>query len=327
MQIESWTGCYAARWTGLLSDEARQHPAKMALGLATRIAIEVKQMLDMKRQPLVLDPFGGIGSTGYVCSWNGMDSLSVELEPRWYQATVGHDCYPGSPCVSCAEDGGSKYSHRVIGTWERHFATWLACGCPLPKMVLGSSVDLVPFLEPGSVDAVISSPPYGAANSNPGKPKAGWYSSGLTTAHGAGGALSERYGGSQGQVASERMYKPDWESPRGFWVPVLKILQAVYDAMRPGGVAVCVTKDYVSKGERQPFSQWWVDACSRVGFSLERHVHAMLVRVEAGPGLFDEEVKVRKGGRKTALKRIHDRKLDQDDKRWIDHEDVLFLRK
>lgn len=45
-----------------------------------------------------------------------------------------------------------------------------------------------------------------------------------------------------------------------------------------GGMAIFVTKDYIKKGKRVPFSDRWLALCESVGFKLVCRHQAMLVK-------------------------------------------------
>ena len=111
----------------------------------------------------ILDPFGGIGSTGLLCSYRGLRSVSVELETKFYRLAVGYDCPgEGDVCPACEADNGEQWlwekkaPHHFEGNFERHRRAWASQGLPLPVMVQGDSRKLPEVL----ADAVVSSPPY-----------------------------------------------------------------------------------------------------------------------------------------------------------------------
>lgn len=127
-----WSGCYDDGWNGVIVPEAYAHPAKMARGLLKRI---IRRMLDegwVRRGDLVGDPFGGIGSTGILCSYAGLRSVSVELEPR-FVALAGKN-------------------------FALHDAKWKAYGDPLPVMLQGDSRCFAALV--GECGAVVTSPPF-----------------------------------------------------------------------------------------------------------------------------------------------------------------------
>ena len=78
-----WHGCYDDGWTGIIVPEAFAHPAKMAYGLTRRIFKHALSEGWIKPGDVVVDPFGGIGSTGIVGACLGLQVVCVELEPRF----------------------------------------------------------------------------------------------------------------------------------------------------------------------------------------------------------------------------------------------------
>jgi len=90
-----------------------------------------------------------------------------------------------------------------------------------------------------------------------------------------------------------------------------------------GGVAIFVTKDYVKKGQRVPFSDRWLALCESVGFILVCRHQAMLVehhgwQMTTGGGI--EEINTE---RKSFFRRLAEKKGSPR----IDHEDVLCFVK
>lgn len=63
-----------------------------------------------------------------------------------------------------------------------------------------------------------------------------------------------------------------------FWMASRQIVEQVYIALRPGGHAVWVCKDYVKNKERVPFSDQWRQLCEAVGFETVHEHHALLIR-------------------------------------------------
>ena len=65
-EINKWHGCYDDGWQGIIVPEAFSHPAKMACGLTRRIFKHALSEGWIKPGDVVVDPFGGIGSTGII---------------------------------------------------------------------------------------------------------------------------------------------------------------------------------------------------------------------------------------------------------------------
>ena len=76
----TWNGCYDDSWRGDITDESFAHPAKMARGLVTRIF----DYLNLPRGSVVVDPFGGGGTTGLIGAGRGLRCFASELEPKFH---------------------------------------------------------------------------------------------------------------------------------------------------------------------------------------------------------------------------------------------------
>jgi hypothetical protein len=85
------------------------------------------------------------------------------------------------------------------------------------------------------------------------------------------------YGASPGNLAlaSARPRRPGELSD--FDRDALLILGQCRRLLRPAGVAIWVTKDYVRDGRRVAFSDRWEALCDRAGFVCVQRVRAMLV--------------------------------------------------
>lgn len=338
-----WTGCYDRQWSGFLPEEAMRHPAKMAMNLVTRIFAHARDRGWILAGDDVVDPFGGVGTTALVGALEGYNVACCELEKRWADAATGYWCDgfganglvpPRSredacpDCRTMSEDFSFARPHRFAGTFDYLKLARTAFGrTGDATMICGDSRYLSVRFPPKHFRLLVSSPPYGSHNNRAGQPKAGWKHTRFLDNDAAIGDRDKRYGGSTGQIAAERFGPLDLAKPSGFWESALDVLKETHKVLAPGAVACWVVKDFVQAGRRQRFSDWWIEASESVGFALIERANAMLVNVVKEPLLFGGVEKVRKGGRKTALKRAHDKRLPEEDERWIDHEDVIFLRR
>ena len=66
-------------------DEDQKHPTPLQLEI-------IENCVDLWSNPgeLVLDPFSGIGSTGHVCKRMGRSYVGIELDARYFEASLGH---------------------------------------------------------------------------------------------------------------------------------------------------------------------------------------------------------------------------------------------
>ncbi len=125
-----WTDCYNDSWKDHIVPEAFSHPAKMAYGLLKRILDHCK---DEGWGGVIVDPFGGIGSTGILGAYDGYQVICCELEAKF---------------VSLAKQN-----------FELHRRGFEEFGCPYPVIIQGDSRKLCSVIEE-SVELIISSPPY-----------------------------------------------------------------------------------------------------------------------------------------------------------------------
>ena len=79
----------------------------------------------------VLDPFGGVGSTAKACEVDGRVCTSIELSPKWHELSIKR-------LETEVGEGASKH-HQFIN---------------------GDSCEVLKTLEDGSIDFVVTSPPY-----------------------------------------------------------------------------------------------------------------------------------------------------------------------
>lgn len=166
-------------------------------------------------------------------------------------------------------------------------------------------------LQPGEFGAVVGSPPYMDARQETERSKVS----------GNGGPADERihtvrgdYGTTSGQLGHE--------PAETFWAAARLVVRQCFAVLRPGAVAVWVTKDYVKNRARVPFSDQWRQLCEAEGFTLIEWARASLVREWQEATLFGDTVTRRKE-RKSFFRRLQEKKGAPR----IDFEDVLILRR
>jgi tRNA G10 N-methylase Trm11 len=130
--IVTWTGAYDDNWRGDIVEAAYSHPAKAARGLLHKIFDHLKQIGALTPGSAIVDPFGGIGTTGVVGAWRGYRVICCELEPKFV-------------------DLGRQ-------NFALHEYKWRAMDRLLPIMVQGDSRQLRKHIQ--EADAVVSSTPY-----------------------------------------------------------------------------------------------------------------------------------------------------------------------
>ena len=104
----------------------------MSYGLLKRILAHVKIQGWLKEGDVIVDPFGGIGSTGILGAYEGYQVVCCELEQKF---------------VDLAEQN-----------FELHKDAWVEFGNPFPIILQGDSRRLCEVVEKATV--IISSPPY-----------------------------------------------------------------------------------------------------------------------------------------------------------------------
>ena len=127
-----WTACYDDSWRDLIVPAAFAHPAKMARGLLERIITHLYDLGAVERGSLVLDPFGGIGTTAIIGASHGLRVVCCELEP--------------------------KFVELARQNITMHRRGWESMGLPIPIVIQGDSRYLRTALM--YADAIVSSPPF-----------------------------------------------------------------------------------------------------------------------------------------------------------------------
>lgn len=132
MKIKKWHNCYESGWKDIIVPEAFAHPAKMSRSLLRRILAHAKEQGWLKEGDVIVDPFGGIGSTGILGAYEGYQVICCELEQKF---------------VDLAEQN-----------FKLHDNVWQKFGNPRPIILQGDSRRLVELVE--KADCIVSSPPY-----------------------------------------------------------------------------------------------------------------------------------------------------------------------
>lgn len=175
----------------MIVPEAFSHPAKMAYGLLYRILEHIKEQGWANDGSIILDPFGGIGSTGILGAYHDFKVICVELESEFYRESASYEC-PGITkkewvrwynrfrknndiCPNCHQKAQNWYEkntgiipsrepHHYIGNFELHENAWEKLNCPRPVMIQGDSRHLCQIF--ANCDCIVSSPPYSESMSS-----------------------------------------------------------------------------------------------------------------------------------------------------------------
>ena len=136
--ICDWENCYDDSWQRIIVPEAFSHPAKMSYGLLKRILAHAKKQSWLNKGDVIVDPFGGIASTGILGAYEGYQVICCELEQKF---------------VDLAEQN-----------FKLHDNAWRKLGCPRPVIIQGDSRRLCEVVE--KADIILSSPPYMGQDTN-----------------------------------------------------------------------------------------------------------------------------------------------------------------
>lgn len=181
MKIETWQHCYDDSWKGLITTDSFAHPAKMARGLVRRIFDELFAMNALRKGDTVLDPFGGVGTTGIEAASRGVQVYLCELEPRF---------------VNFAEDN-----------FVLHEKGWAITNKPRPIMLQGDSRKLREVLSGVLVECMVSSPPFSPTNCQPVKVRG--KSMGVRKDYPSGERPEDNYGDTNGQLGNMKQGSVD----------------------------------------------------------------------------------------------------------------------
>jgi hypothetical protein len=113
------------------------------------------------------------------------------------------------------------------------------------------------------------------------------------------------------------------EKSETYWNRMAVVYRQMWLALKPGGIAAIVVKDYCKGGKRVPLCDQTCQLLTALGFSVFERTHAMLVKEERHPDLFGGDEHVRKTERKSFFRRLAEKKGSPR----IDWEEVLWARK
>lgn len=147
MIIDEWTGCYKARWKGVLTDASMRHPAKFSRGLIERIYRHAQEEGWISAGAKVIDPFGGVATGARDAMLRGLEWYGIELEPHFVELGQGN-----------------------IALWTRRYAEKLP-NYGRAILLQGDSRRLLEVLKERDAAVAVSSPPYAESNQNY---KQGW---------------------------------------------------------------------------------------------------------------------------------------------------------
>jgi hypothetical protein len=128
-------------------------------------------------------------------------------------------------------------------------------------------------------------------------------------------SLGDGYGSTDGQIGAE--------SGETFWKSAAEIVAQCHQILRPGGVAIWVTKDFVRKAVRVPFGDQLQSLCESRGFvTMCRHRAMLVEHYGEQTGLFGDAT-APTTSRKSFFRRLAESKGSPE----INWEDVICVRK
>ncbi len=210
------------------------------------------------------------------------------------------DCIVSSPPFASQQTGGGIAAANGINGNVR---TGQNCGYQNQAESDGN----LGAMPEGRFDAVVSSPPYEGQQVGTGKDgRTGWR--GYTDIGGGTSAKAEQLSAME---------------PDTFWSAAREIVAQCHTILRPGGKAIWITKDFVRKGKRVPFSDQWQALCESQGFRLVCRHRAMLVKRHGEQDTIFGDVEQITTERKSFFRRLAEKKGSPA----IDWEDVICLER
>lgn len=195
MAFERWEGCYDKSLTGYITSSAFAHPAKFSLGLIERILDHMLKRKWIKKGDLIGDPFAGVGVGGIAAAYRGLLYVGMELEPRFVEMAKTnfalHKARWRDACLgdSTIVQGDSRRFHERFmceaictsppfrdARSDTTKAGSTKGGGPCAERLhtvqagtkYGEEIGQIDNLKSGSIDSVITSPPYAETGGNGG---------------------------------------------------------------------------------------------------------------------------------------------------------------
>ena len=333
-EIDKWTGCYPSNWKGVIVPDAMAHPAKFSSKLIRRIYEHLFLNNWVEAGDSIVDPFGGVALGAFNALEMGLHWTGVELEPKFVELgehnishwNLKYKAMPHWSGQAQLLQGDSRRLLDVVNGADAAVSSppfrQSDGGTPEPKPGgeiddalyarhaagngsaegYGASDGQLANMKEGDFDGVVSSPPFEQNGSN----------SGHTGERNFKYTGKYNYTGNRCSV--DRYTLPNSDGQLGettgddFWMAARQIVEQVYMALKPGGHAVWVCKDFVRNKERVPFSDQWRQLCEAVGFVTLHEHHAMLVRSKGTSMTLDGETVKHETSSKSFFRRLAENK-------------------
>lgn len=197
---------------------------------------------------------------------------------------------------------------RFVDWARRNFKLWERDPGPAPVIIQGDSRRFAEIV--AGFDGIVTSPSFQDNNVNIGA--VGDTPAMRQQIHDSK-PRPESYGATPGQIGNT---KGDT-----YWAAMAQVYGQCRIALKPGGILVCVLKDYVKNKKRVPLCDQTVTLLESLGFTLVERIRAWLVSEDRHPGLFGEDV-VTKTDRKSFFRRLAEAKGLPE----INWEEVIVVR-
>lgn len=185
----------------------------------------------------------------------------------------------------------------------------------------GNTAGQIGSLKSGSLDGVVTSPPFEAQMNQGGAGKTQIYRKWCeqngrdpNAANAQTQNASKQWGDSPEQMGNL--------SGETYWQAMHAVYSSMRDAMKPGGVAAIVIKDYVSKKARVPLCNQTCTLLESLGFEVFERCRCWLVKETREPSLFGGE-HVTTTERKSFFRRLAEKKGSPR----IDWEEAIWCRR
>jgi len=229
---KTWTRHSISVWSDIRKTKeelALRHPALFPEALAQRI-IECFLPPDGR---LVFDPFCGLGSTVLAAHHLGRIGIGLDINQE-YIATARRRLEAAGITV------GREHARPTKG---REAGSCATCS----RVICADAADLLKHAAKGSVDLVVTSPPY-------------WNI--LTRRRSADRKAIRNYGDEAGDLGRIRDY-------RQFLSALTRVFRKVKIAMRPGAYCVVVVMDLRQRNQFYAFHADLANAMQKIGFLLD----------------------------------------------------------
>lgn len=174
----------------------------------------------------------------------------------------------------------------------------------------------------GGFGAAVSSPPYEGSVSTQDRGGIDWEKANRpdrlrdsAQRHAVQGDMPMAYGTSPAQIGND--------TGETFWTAARAIVEQTYQVLRPGGVAVWVTKAFVRNKARVDFPGQWLQLCEVVGFEPLEWIRAWMIEEHGAQYDLDGGLQTYTVERKSFFRRL----AEKNGSPSIDYEVVIVVQK